>query len=291
MRSETGLVSIVLPVYNGQAFLGEAIESIQQQTYPDWELIIIDDCSDDKSYVMGQHYAQADSRIRVLRNASNLKLPGSLNVGFREAKGDYLTWTSHDNVYDRRFLEIMKSSMDKSGSSFVYSDYDVFVNDPGCPTTRSKVEDPDNLIVGNCIGASFMYTSAVAKIVGEYSPHAFLYEDYEYWLRVYSAGFQMQRVEFAGYKYRRHSNQLSNTHRVPDSLLALKEGLLEGWPGSNTQIARGEIKLAADYLRILCISGALRVIFRGLTRHPVWISRVAVSVLISKVVKRVRRLT
>lgn len=84
-------VSIVLPCYNGAGFLAQSIDSVVEQTYTDWELILVNDCSKDNSLEIMQRYADEDSRIRIINNEHNLKLPGALNRGFQEAKGKYLT--------------------------------------------------------------------------------------------------------------------------------------------------------------------------------------------------------
>lgn len=90
---EKPLVSIVLPVYNGEKYLRESLDSILAQTMEDWELIAVDDCSKDATPQILADYAASDSRIRVMRNAENQRLPRSLNIGFAEARGEFLTWT------------------------------------------------------------------------------------------------------------------------------------------------------------------------------------------------------
>lgn len=92
-------ISIILPTYNGQQYIGEAIESIIEQTFQDWELIIVDDCSSDNTLDIIRKYEKQDLRIKVIHNDVNKKLPASLNIGFKYAKGMYLTWTSDDNMY------------------------------------------------------------------------------------------------------------------------------------------------------------------------------------------------
>ena len=93
------LISVVLPVYNGAAHMAASIDSIINQTYTNWELIIVNDCSIDETLAVATKYAKTDSRIKVVSNEVNLKLPMTLNRGFDEANGDYYTWTSDDNMY------------------------------------------------------------------------------------------------------------------------------------------------------------------------------------------------
>ena len=115
------MISVIMPVYNGEKYLKQSIESVIQQTYKDWELIIVNDCSTDKSRDIMQSYADADRRIRIVDYGRNLKLPRSLNAGFREARGEYLTWTSDDNLYKPNALEELFGYLDyNSEIGFVY---------------------------------------------------------------------------------------------------------------------------------------------------------------------------
>ena len=101
-----GLVSVILPVYNGADILAESIESVLAQTYTNFEFIIINDGSKDNSLEIARSYEAKDKRIRVLTQ-ENKKIPRTLSRGFRESKGEFLTWTSADNVMDKDFLEKM----------------------------------------------------------------------------------------------------------------------------------------------------------------------------------------
>jgi len=96
-RSPT--VSAVLPTRNGSRYIDRAIESVVEQTFADWELIVVDDASTDDTAAKIDAWARRDERIRSVHLEENRKLPGALNEGFRLAKGDYLTWTSDDNWY------------------------------------------------------------------------------------------------------------------------------------------------------------------------------------------------
>ena len=81
------LISVVLPVYNGEKYLRESIDSVIAQTYQNWELLIVDDCSTDSTALIAKEYAEKDSRIHYYLNEKNLRLPRNLNRGFSLAKG------------------------------------------------------------------------------------------------------------------------------------------------------------------------------------------------------------
>ena len=91
-------VSIGLPVYNGDEFLEKAIESILGQSFTDFELIISDNASTDKTALICQTYAARDARIRYYRNATNIGGANNGNRTFLLAQGQYFRWAAHDDL-------------------------------------------------------------------------------------------------------------------------------------------------------------------------------------------------
>ena len=114
-----------MPIYNGEKYMRQSIESVINQTYKNWELIIIDDCSTDNTPEIAKEYAEKDNRIKCYRNETNLKLPRGLNRGFSLSKGEYLTWTSDDNLYLPTALERMVSMIATEKVEFVFATCDV----------------------------------------------------------------------------------------------------------------------------------------------------------------------
>ena len=94
----TPMISVVMPVYNAEKYVAEAVESILQQTYTDFEFIIIDDCSTDNSYGILQTYAAKDIRIRLFKNDVNNKLPKTLNFGIAQSNGKYIARMDADDI-------------------------------------------------------------------------------------------------------------------------------------------------------------------------------------------------
>lgn len=207
------LISIVLPVYNGERFLRQSIESCQNQTFTDWELLIIDDGSKDASPKIAKAYADQDSRIHYYKNETNLKLPKTLNKGFALAKGTYLTWTSDDNYYHPTALEKMLSVLYSTNSEFVFAKCSI-INEK--EEKISEIEAPKDYKFAiwdhNFVGACFMYSRRAYETVGEYDVNLFLGEDYDYWLRMFNH-FQVKYIDEELYVYRRHEKALSSTHK------------------------------------------------------------------------------
>src|SRR6185437_10188350 len=103
--SRAPTASVVLPAYNSERFLHEAIESILAQSYTDFELIVIDDCSKDGTWRVIQEFASRDPRVVALRNDRNLNLAKTLNRGIQAARGKYIVRMDHDDVSRKDRLE------------------------------------------------------------------------------------------------------------------------------------------------------------------------------------------
>lgn len=97
-------VSVALPVYNGEAFLEEAIESVLCQTYSDWELILCDNASDDATADICQKFARKDARIRYVRNESNIGAAKNFNRTVALARGQYFRWLAADSALHPKVL-------------------------------------------------------------------------------------------------------------------------------------------------------------------------------------------
>ncbi|OZH53470.1 hypothetical protein AFK68_17425 [Hydrocoleum sp. CS-953] len=105
MSKSKPCVSIGLPVYNGEKFIEEAINSLLNQTFTDLEIIICDNNSTDATESICQEYALKDKRIRYYRNGSNIGAARNFNRTFKLAKGKYFKWAAHDDICDPTFLE------------------------------------------------------------------------------------------------------------------------------------------------------------------------------------------
>jgi len=206
-------VSIVLPTYNGEKYLRESVDSVIKQTFTDWELIIVNDCSIDSTPQIAEEYAKNDSRIRVLHNKTNQKLPSSLNIGFREAKGDFLTWTSDDNLYLPTAIEKLYSYLMSNDDIYMVCSNMNLIDSDGDIIGPNIPYDPIEIYMNNSVGASFMYRRDVLDEVGEYDTSKFLVEDHDYWLRIL---FKYGKIGYIGenlYLYRTHPDSLTTTRK------------------------------------------------------------------------------
>jgi glycosyltransferase involved in cell wall biosynthesis len=222
------LVSIVLPVFNGARFLSAAIESVLAQTYVKWELSVVDDASIDATPSLIREFEQRDRRITSLRNPANRKLPGSLNAGFARARGELLTWTSHDNCYRPAGLDRMVEFLQgRPEVGLVYTDWSC-IDDEDRPLGSDVPRGPQMLAFENPIGACFLYRRRVYEDIGDYDERLFLVEDYDYWVRV-SCRFRIARLPEDLYRYRHHGGSLT-ANRTQAVGAALEEMLLQHLP-------------------------------------------------------------
>ena len=206
-------VSIVLPVYNGANHIADSINSIISQTYQNWELIVVNDCSSDNTLEICSELSKKDLRIKIISNEINLKLPNTLNTGFEIATGDYYTWTSDDNMYKPNAIELLVNTLNKNNDAvMVYADY-TNIDADGNILSEEKLQEPPFIVTGNVCGACFLYTAEVAKKVGKYDANLFLAEDYDYWMRIYRYG-RMIHISNNLYLYRRHSDSLTETNKA-----------------------------------------------------------------------------
>ena len=210
MAFPTPRVSVVMPTYNRSDLLPGAIDSIRNQTFADWELIIVDDCSPDATPEVAQRYVSLDPRIRYIRNETNQKLPASLNIGHRATRGELITWTSDDNFYRPLALERMVAAFDQDADvSVVYADCMMFDDDLK-ELGLAPVDDYDKLLIQNVVVACFMYRRQVYEDLGGYDEARFLVEDWHFWLRA-SLKYKMRHLREDLYLYRMHEGSLTST--------------------------------------------------------------------------------
>ena len=117
------LVSIITPMYKGAAFVGETIESVLNQTYTDWEMIIVDDCSPDDGAGIRVVQQYKDPRIKLIESKVNKGSSGARNIALREARGRYIAFLDSDDIWHPDFLASQLDFMKQHEASLVFSSY------------------------------------------------------------------------------------------------------------------------------------------------------------------------
>ena len=119
-----GKVSVIIPNYNCEKFIGETINSVLAQTYQNWELLIVDDCSTDHSVEVINGYCEQDERIKLLVNESNSGAAASRNKAMREATGEWIAFLDSDDLWLPEKLEKQLAFMSENQYSFSYTAYE-----------------------------------------------------------------------------------------------------------------------------------------------------------------------
>lgn len=186
-------VSVIMPAYNAQRTVGEAIESVLRQTFGDFELIVIDDGSTDGTADVIEGYA-ADPRIRFLKNPRNSGVSATRNYGIREAVGEWIAFLDSDDLWREDKLELQLGLLEKypdaaltyTASSFISSEGEPF----GYIMEAEEKIDRRTLLKKNLIScSSAMIRADVMK--GIQMPGDRMHEDYYVWLTV------LERYDFA----------------------------------------------------------------------------------------------
>ena len=161
------LVSIVMPAYNAEAYIALAIDSVLRQTWQNFELIIMDDGSQDETPNLIRQYASQDKRIRPVFNAKNLGVAESRNRGLRLSQGDYIAFLDSDDIWRPQKLEKQLQLAQTTGAAILYSSY-ALIDEKGKKKCNdymvpSQVDYP-SLLKCNVIGCSTVLLSReVAK--------------------------------------------------------------------------------------------------------------------------------
>jgi len=243
VSNDSDLISIILPVYNGERFLAQSIESCLSQTHKNLELIIINDYSTDASLSIAKHYEDLDSRVKVYSNTVNLRLPKSLNKGHEMASGAYITWTSDDNRFRESALENLLNHLKRHKADLVYAHCDV-INNTGKITGFLNAKAADHLLFENVVGACFLYTKEIYAAVGYYNAQMVLIEDYDFWLRVAKQGIIKASDEIL-YEYRQHedslTSQIKNNQKINKAFKVSKRTMYQALLGLEELIAPTEL--------------------------------------------------
>jgi len=207
-------VSVVLPTYNHARYLVAALDGVTQQTFDDYEVIIVDDGSTDDTPAILAALKHPKVHVVTQRNHG---LPAALNSGFERARGEYWTWTSADNIPAKSWLEEMVRALDEAPREIGYAlSSFALIDDRGqiVGVDNRQCFEPWSMLIRNG-NASFLYRSEIARQVGVYDTSLSGAEDLDMWLRM-SEVTRAVRVESVLYYYRLHEKSM--TALIPDRI-------------------------------------------------------------------------
>ncbi len=181
---KNGMVSIITPCYNGEKYIRETIESVIAQTYPQWEMIVVDDGSQDRSVSIVSEYEKKDERIRLIKQA-NAGSAAARNRGIKQAEGQYIALLDADDLWHKDFLKKQIAFMKSKNAVCVYCSYrriDEMSKEILKPTMAKPEITIDNMRVMNYIGClSGLYDRSKYGKMYLKEELKSLRDDYAYW--------------------------------------------------------------------------------------------------------------
>ncbi len=217
-----------MPVFNGAALVDRSIRSVAAQTFPEWELIAVDDGSSDLSHDVLRGWAERDPRIRVIRLAENSGLSAARNAALRTAGGQMIAYLDHDDEYFADYLELVMRHRDK-GNVLVFG-YDIVHEDSEGPhpdplpkgdaslsTGRVESWDPwpagkDLFATNPVVPLGIAHRRNLVEKVGCFNEVLWREEDWDYWKRLARVGAEFAFLPLKSGRYHVRRDSLS---RVP----------------------------------------------------------------------------
>ena len=203
------LVSVIMPCYNMASYVSDSIKSVIAQTYPHWELLIVDDASTDKTVNIIESYSQTDSRIRFAIKKQNSGIADTRNQCIQMAQGQFLAFLDADDIWHPEKLEKQLSFMIEKNVGFTYSTYD-WIDEDGKILNKFINTignlDYETYLRNTIIGCSTVMVNKT--IIGDvFVPKFRTSEDTATWLDILRKGFLAYAIDksLVSYRIRRKS--------------------------------------------------------------------------------------
>jgi glycosyltransferase involved in cell wall biosynthesis len=204
-------VSIITPTFNSERFIAETILSVQAQTYKDWEMIIVDDCSTDRTAEIVASFQEKDSRIKYLYNSTNKGSAFSRNIAIQKAKGKWIAFLDSDDLWHPEKLEKQIEFMTRNDIHFSYTNYCEI--DESSKEVGVLISGPE--VITNKLMRAYCWPGCLtvmydAEFLGlMQTAEIKINEEYALWIKISSvANCHLLDENLA--KYRRHNNSLTD---------------------------------------------------------------------------------
>lgn len=187
-----GLISVIMPAYNSEKTISDAIQSAVEQTYKNIEVIIIDDCSQDETVKKATIYARKDNRIKILKNSTNMGVALSRNRGIETANGEWIAFLDSDDMWAPEKIEKQYNMLLKNPSSAICFTGSAFINDRGMRSDY-MLSVPEQLDYFDLLKQNLISCSSVLvkkEILNRYPMDSdpMIHEDLATWLKILKDG-------------------------------------------------------------------------------------------------------
>ena len=246
-------MSVVMPAYNASRFIAEAVDSVIQQTFMNWELIIVNDGSADDTQSIAEKYTVADARIKLV-NQENKKLSAARNTGIAHAKGEWVAFLDADDFWVPEKLEKQLAAAEmQPAAGVIFSDGFIF-HDNDLQTARAYGTvtgyfSPADIYKLQYQGNYIPVLSVIVKkqhleAAGWQDEQLRACEDWDYWLRLAVLGIPFLGMQEKLFYYRRHASNMSNDSTlmsVANATVFIKNFRKDWLPPAETSKAMGFI--------------------------------------------------
>ncbi|EJS49437.1 TPA: glycosyltransferase family 2 protein [Bacillus thuringiensis] len=206
------LVSIITPSYNASSFIKETIQSVQSQTYTNWEMIIIDDVSKDNTCELIKEEIKKDNRIRLIELQENCGAAIARNTGINNARGKYAAFLDSDDLWLPEKLEKQLTFMENNDVAFSFTGYQI-MNQDGTLTDKI-VHVPEKInyngLLKNTIIGCLTVMLDIEKLGKVQMPNIRTRQDTATWLKILRQGHYAYGLDEVLSKYRKVENSISS---------------------------------------------------------------------------------
>jgi glycosyltransferase involved in cell wall biosynthesis len=291
------LISICIPAYKADRYLGETLASVGTQTFTDWELVVVEDGSHDATEEIVCTFARTVSQpVIFYRHEANRGLPGTRNTAIGKSRGEWIALIDSDDLWTPVHLERAIACARQTGADLVHTGVTMFDSETGknqenrLPSAEATADFPRSLFTGEypIQPSSTLLRREICQRVGGFDPNCRYVEDREFWLRLVRAGAKVAHDPSLTCRYRQHAHAMTkNTAAMAEGVANVFE-LNSDWdaiPRSLRRERAASAWLSAGRIVLRKNPGQARAYFAKGLRHsrgsPVLLAYWSMSALLS----------
>lgn len=284
-RNENPKVSVVIPCYNGEKFIGDAIESVLNQTYQDFEIIVVDDGSTDNSKSVIEHYL-VDDRVKFIQHQQNRGIPAARNAGIRIATGQYIAFLDQDDKWMRQKLQLQVHFFRNThkdvdllfGNIIVIDEYGRCLGQlPPNPYFQQVLNDKKQtlkkLFESNFIPSITVMLKRECLIAVGYFDERVICgaDDYDLWMRI-AGRFFIGYIDKILAVRLKHAKNYTNPVRMHEGELKIVNKIVQEYPllknMKRKKIARLHYSLGRHHQQLGCFTKARMMYAKSIANYP-----------------------
>ena len=266
-------ISVIMPVYNTGQYLKEAIESILNQSFKNFEFIIIDDFSTDWSYKICKKYAEKDNRIKLFRNEKNMWISFTRNKLINLSSTNYIASQDSDDISENNRLELSFNFLENNKEYWVVSWNNIIINEESKIIWYRKYSNNIKKIIlkkSPISQPSSIFRKDIFLEVWWYDSNLNYWEDYDLWCKMYAKNYKIKNLEnnLVRLRIRKGQTKSSNLKQtIRNTIFIQKRAVKEYWIKSNFS---DKIYLFLESLLLLFPRGLVIFLFKKIEYKKIW---------------------